>query len=341
MGNFVNVDTSKNLYTYNYVNCFEKPLGLILNNYGDVLQSFFYIFLKLFQSYGIKDFEGQDIFYTVSFNNALRFILEEKLDFKIEIVEEVPDRIHRVIKKRTDEGYPALVPGNLRELPYSEYYRTGDWKHLFLISGYDEEKEIYTVIDSDHKKNDHLLEYKKAFMSFGLLERLYASAKEKFNIANIWGIDKKDGSGYPKEKELLNDVFDLFLNHRTNQPYKELEYINRINSEIDEKAEEKEEALEDPTAQIDFIFLRAVKYKETFYNELTKMLKRQSIENEPVERLSLLKTNILKKWNDIANTALVQHYLKEKADLNREIAEVTGLEEEMRQFIGSLQNKFA
>lgn len=330
----IGVDTSKNLYTFDFVNCFEKPLGLILSNEEEVFQSLFYIYLKMLQSYSIRGFDDPSVFYTVSFNDALVYIIGKKLGFEIMIEEAGSYNLHQIIRGHLDEGRAALVPGNLRELPYSDYYQTSDWKHLFLVNGYNEEKEVYSVIDSKHEKNVNVLRYEEFSFKYKLIEQLFTSAKEKLNVASIWSIYRKEETERLTEKELLKDVFDLLLNHKMEQPYKELDYIQRINKEIDEGFEEDtEEGSLDPTTKTDFIFLRAVKYKDTFYNELLNVLVKFPINPEYIERFKWLKTGLYMKWTDVINNTLVYRCLKQKVEKNDKLVQALKQEEEISRLL--------
>lgn len=329
----IGFDTSGNLYTFDYVNCFEKPLGLILCNEDEKFQSFFYIYLKLFQSYSIREFDSPEIFYTVGFNNALTYIIGRKLGFKVLINEADATNIHLIIRQYIDDGYPALVPGNLRELSYSEHYQTSDWKHLFLVNGYNEEKKTYSVIDRRDEEKSDFLRYDEVSFSYELIERLNTSAREKLNVSSVWSIYRKEETENPEELELLNDILDLYLNHRMEQPYKELDYIHRINKEIEGGSVDNTDEVSDPTTQIDFIFLRSVKYKDTFYSELINVLRKYPINQELIARLDYLRTELYKKWTSIMNNSLVHRYLKQRTDLKSELIQVQKQEEETRQLV--------
>ncbi|WP_171629064.1 BtrH N-terminal domain-containing protein [Paenibacillus plantarum] len=326
----IGLSTSNNLYTFDYTNCFEKPLGLILSNEEEMFQSYFLTYLKMFQSYRFSSLDSHSIFYTVDFNDALSYIIKEKLGFEVVIQDEEVEDVHRVIKQLLSEGHPVMVPGNLHELNYSEHYQTNDWKHLFLINGYNEVKQAYSVIDSNHKKNITTLRYEEFTFSFPLIEQLYLSAKEKLNVSSIWSIYRLEDKDYPKDRDLLLDILEWFIDRRYKGTYKELEYIERINKQIIDGIIEEEL---DITKQIDFIFLRAVKYKDTFYTEFLKLLDNNLVDTESVQKLHQLKKDLINKWTDIANKALIRHYLKETVTLDVEIQQVLKQEAEILRII--------
>lgn len=335
----IGIDTSNNLYTFDYVNCFEKPLGIILSNVKDIYQSFFYIYLKMFQSYNICRFLDPSIFYTVDFNVALTYIIVEKLGFELIVDNVEPCYLHSIVKKHIDAGRPSLIPGNLRELPYSEHYQINDWKHLFLVNGYNEEKRVYSVVDNKQHKNANVLRYDEISFNYTLIEQLYTSANEKLNVKSVWSIYRNENKENPDTLELLKDVFSLLLNNRAKQPYKELDYIQRINNEVDEGITENKEEAVDPTTQIDFIFLRLVKYKYTFYNELLNVLKTYPINPELTEKIGSLKTEMYEKWTNITNNVLVCRYLKQKIEISEELIQVQKQEEEMERLLHVIRGK--
>lgn len=337
------VDTSTNLYSFDSINCFEKPLGLILANEDIRFQRFFYIYLKMFQSYRFSRFGDSSVFYTVDFNGALDYILQTRLGFTLLSRTEEAGTLHQAVREHLDAGRYAMVPGNLRELSYSEYYQTGDWKHLFLINGYNDRSRTYSVIDTKHERIASVNRYEEFTFSYDLIERLYASAKEQLQTDSVWSLYRRDESADIRERELAADIFRWFLDERLEQPYKELEYIERINTAVGrvKAGGKKEEPDPDPTAQIDFMFLRSVKYKDTFYKELLAALVKLPVNQEHVRKLSVLKEKLYKAWSDIANFALVQHYLNEYVDLEANLAQVQELEDEAVHWIYGLRQELA
>lgn len=336
------LDASVNGYTFDYVNCFEKPLGIILANDEQHLQSWLWIYLKMLQCYRLESSVGSDVFYTIDFNSALLRILGQKLGYVMEHQKVQPDQLNDIVKKHIHSGHPALVPGNLRELPNSSYYGSGDWKHIFLIHGYDDERQLYTVTDTDHQPTGPVLHYKERQMAYELVDELFRSAGEHLHTSWVWSIHQPEDYVPPDEKELLLEALHWLIHRRSSQPYTELEYIERINcgknaadacSEyISDEAGGVSEA-DDPVSKVDFMFLRSVKYKELLYRELHTVLKRCELSHESLEQLEQRRTQLCRLWSAIANQALVSHYLQQAVRLTEEMNTVLKEEEEMIQLL--------
>lgn len=330
----IGLNAYANTYSFDYVNCFEKPLSIIVNNDDEALQSFFLVYLKMIQSYNISGYDDPEFFYTVNFNRALSYILGDKLGYEYRIEEVKPSNIHHLIKEYIDRGWPVLVPGNLYELSYSEYYQTGDWKHLFLINGYHEEKETYSVIDNNHEPKNEIQKYSETLFSYTLLEKLYTSAKEKLKVPSVWSINRTQDFKELNELELLEEIIHVFLHCKKEHPYKEIDYIHQINREIDENTVDLENEKEsDVTKQIDFIFIRTIKYKDTFYNELHTLLKKRNVPSEMLHEFNQIKTQLNRSWTNIMNEVLVNRYLMQKTLLDESLIYIQNKEKKMDEII--------
>ncbi|HGP8831153.1 TPA: hypothetical protein ACLXEY_002201, partial [Streptococcus pneumoniae] len=95
-------------------------------------------------------------------------IESEKINFSDEYV------LTEFIVKNINKYGSVFVPINLKEIYYSTYYKEQDWPHLFLINGYDKEKELFYVIDATQIYSDILME-QNFCITFEILERAYKS----------------------------------------------------------------------------------------------------------------------------------------------------------------------
>jgi hypothetical protein len=336
MNKLIPVDGSQNTYSFEYINCFEKPLGIILHNYGEMYPGIFHLYLKLIQCYKINGFEASDIFYTVGFNKALKYVIEDVLKFRTCIKTCEVNGLHSVIKGCIDQGIVALVPGNLKLFYNSPYYGVSNWQHLFLVNGYDEDKEVYYLSDSNHSDGNNGQNYKSLVFGRSYLEALFQAAKESFHLSCVWGICREDGNK-KSERELLMNLLDMYLHQTDRQPYYEVDYIERINREIREgRTAGHQENDYEIVNSIDFIFLRSVKYKETFYNELLHILQRYGADQDKLDRIRELERTLLKQWLNLANNALVFQFLKRQVDLYDDIFDCIETEKNMKLIIADI-----
>ncbi len=345
MSSSISISTANNLYTFDYVNCFEKPLGLVLERQHDKFQDLFYMYLKMVQSYNISKFENDNVFYTMNFNNAVRWIIEDKLKLQIDVQDIQAADIHKYIKSQLDLSRPVLVTGNLRELSYTKHYKVGDWGHLFLLNGYDEEKELYEIVDGEHKKPEgNVFEYGAFSMDYFILERLYNSMKTKYELGFAGVIYSSGKASDVNEKELLLDCLDLFIEGRSKQPYKEVDYVDEVLNRIrNGEAQNSQVNNFDPTNMIDFVFTRGIKYKEVFFKTLISFLKRHNCDEKLIESLEEKVAVLIGKWSKILNISLISYHLKNSFNINDKIDEAKVIEEEIvsitKQIRSKMENK--
>lgn len=317
------------MYSFEYVNCFEKPLGIIIDKSGIIYQNMFYLYLKLIQCYKIKGFVNSSYFYTIDYNKALKYVIEDVLGFQSKITIANVDIIHSVIKDYIDNDMYALVPGNLKRHFNTSYYKKNDWQHLFLVNGYDDEKEIYYVVDSNHSNGNNGEYYTNLVFSYDFLESLYESAEESFGVTSVWGIYNTKKEMKPV-KELLSGFLDMYLNCVEKQPYYEIDYIEKLNQVVSEGCGiEYDENDYGIIKSVDFIILRSIKYKELMYNQFIKILEYFNIERNIIEQIEFVKVSLLANWYNVANKALVYKFLKQSADLCDDVFDCIEFEKKM------------
>lgn len=334
------IDPAKNKDSFNYVNCFEKPLGLILGNCKEELQIDFFLLLKLLQGYQMESFEDESLFYTIRYNEALAYIFEEALNIEMIIEESDRAHLHQTIKKHIDQGRFALVPGNLKLYPEGEYYKEYDWKHLFLVNGYNEEEAVWYICDNTHEEGNDGSQYLQRTIDFELLESLFGAAGESFGICSVWSIDIKNKNLPYSEKELFMNVLDLYLYNRCEQPYKELEYINTVLEKIRlgecMKTDcEGEELLE----SIEFILIRTIRYKEFFYQKLICKLHLLGLEESIINKIKNVSESITAQWMGIANSILIHYHIMKEFDMEDSIIRVIAKEKEMFRLLSRVKSE--
>lgn len=82
------------------------------------------------------------------------------LNFAIEEETSYSSHIESSITRMSDQGKIVLILGNLKCFPTTEYFDKLDWKHLFLVNGYDADNKICCVLDSNHQDGKNGLIYK-------------------------------------------------------------------------------------------------------------------------------------------------------------------------------------
>ncbi|HGQ7723235.1 TPA: hypothetical protein ACL1V9_000355 [Streptococcus pneumoniae] len=149
-------------------------------------------------------------------------IESEKINFSDEYV------LTEFIVKNINKYGSVFVPINLKEIYYSAYYKEQDWPHLFLINGYDKEKELFYVIDATQIYSDILTE-QNFCITFEILERAYKSYfhqtilnKEKEYIFVVTTVVNE-----LTETEIFHETFKYLFN-QSSISSRELEIVYKI-----------------------------------------------------------------------------------------------------------------
>ncbi|MCX8129427.1 MAG: BtrH N-terminal domain-containing protein [Clostridia bacterium] len=303
-----NIKHYKDIYSIDKVNCYEKPLGIVLDSFDSRFSGIFFMYTKLSSFCHKNSFLNNDI---------LKDIIENKLELKFGIHQ--PTDFHSFIKENIDSQTCVLVPGNLKELYYTNHYRQADWDHLFLIIGYDDNKEIYYMMDGAHKDSYF---YSEFVVQFDVLEKMYISYCEAFKTNNLYTIKSANNDKQVRILDLIIDCMDTFLSLEKGFSYKEIKYVDDILKRL-----EKQEYSE--AADICNHLYRIINYKEVFYSELAYNTSFYLKNNDLVEKLTALSKLLATRWSNISNICSTNCFRKKCCTVSDELEEVTGLEKEL------------
>lgn len=141
-----NVKPNEDQWPIKEIDCFTKPHALAIESLAPnkgLYDSYLY-YLALSKSYGFchKFEEGQNWAFDVHpyVSNLLGF------NYKGQICNNASE-LKNFIKSSIDAGQPVIVPGNLKKLFYSWAYKKMDGLHIFLVKGYNEELDLYSIQD--------------------------------------------------------------------------------------------------------------------------------------------------------------------------------------------------
>lgn len=151
------------------------------------------------------------------------------LDFNLENVEE--KEIIDWTKTKKEQDCISLIFGNLRELYYSKYYQKDDWGHVFLITGYDEKRDLLNIFDSSQKyTEEHLAKYGAYVMPNEILQKMYNSRERLSNIKPGY-IKVKQLTDMPNQEIVFNAIMMNIKNSITIDKYREIEILELIEIE--------------------------------------------------------------------------------------------------------------
>ena len=152
-----NIDDTIESYSLDYLDCFERPSAIVLDSLLENGGSMYIMITKLLKSfYLFNEITQDDVMDLITRNFGINCY---NVPVGNHLIESVIDCLN--------EGNPVLVPGNLKKLYYSEHYMINDWRHLFLIKGYDDERKIFKIVDSTQQPpRDDIIHYTDFFLKF-------------------------------------------------------------------------------------------------------------------------------------------------------------------------------
>ncbi len=332
MKNIIIADNNK--YSFENLTCYEKPVGIVLSSFDFIYQELFYAYVKTVQAYLTLGFEQEELVIT-DFENAIRYVLEDKLGFELKTNYCDVNNIHELIINSIDEETPVTVTVNLKELHYSQYYQKEEWPYLLLITGYDKTRKIYHILDTTHTEFEKAEEgkyYKSFSITFEMLEQMYSSYQKYMDNSFVIRISSKSGNTTSKEG-LVKDFINFFLNRLSENPFKEIQFVNQILDNIKGKPiknkNQKFEALND----INFVFTRSIKYKELIYNILGDVVSGANINKNLSEKHNELAKNIISCWKKVQSMSLVALQLKREINPEKQIVNAINAEQEYKLFL--------
>ena len=105
-----------------------------------------YILTQLFEQIYHPNITTNDIF---DFNTQ---VVEKYFDIKAKTIYVENDIISSL--ESTMFNGVSIVPINLVEIYYSDYYKVDNWEHPLLVSGIDFQKQLFRIVDSTHIKKE-------------------------------------------------------------------------------------------------------------------------------------------------------------------------------------------
>ncbi|MDP4146123.1 MAG: hypothetical protein Q8936_16805, partial [Bacillota bacterium] len=264
---------NRDSYGIDEINCFEKPVGIVLDSYDQKLSGVFYMFIKCCNTYQLEPPE-----YCSNINNFDTMILAETIinnNFNLHFQRVIPhDDFHGFIEDNIKKYNRVLVPINLKELYYAHEYKTIDWPHLLVIKGFDHDKKLYNILDYTQQNYDDAA-YTPFVMEYDTLLRTYRSYCDTFNskdITVISNIQNETPSSIPDIIEQCLSLFDSKLSSNPHFLFNTMELILET-IESQEKDEIKKSMKQDKIGSFKFSVIcrfmaNEVKGKNVFFTEL-------------------------------------------------------------------------
>lgn len=162
-------------YTWQELNCFYRPAAILYESYA---QGYFDIFLFMVSYYSTHMAGGwfTNVFESGIFHEFFKFhqnVMKPKtgLSFETESFRDETE-MHCKLKDALNGDSPVLVPIDLYGLYYTQGYRRSSHRHYLIVKGYDEEREIYHILDNMQIDNGAYTVYKDFSIRSGELYKM-------------------------------------------------------------------------------------------------------------------------------------------------------------------------
>ena len=212
-------------YSFDMVNCFERPVAILLENEKKNLGRLFLICNALAMSYYDENYIINNGICFESVDSILKITLRKDI---------VNNSLDMVIDKYVELGKAVLVPGNLKYLFYSEHFMGNDWKHLFLVTGINPVKKTVHIIDSEHVNYDN---EKIIYKDFNLTQEILMECFEHYLWSDeekyVYHFDYNEIDIIEKLKEILRILESKICSRNYSQDY----LITTLNNSMEERDE--------------------------------------------------------------------------------------------------------
>lgn len=268
-------------YGFDMVNCFERPIAIMLENQAKGLGRTFLVCNAMVMNYSIGNNLSHNGFYFSDVHNYLS-IKMKSWSIKRNINETLSELL-------ASEG-SLLVPGNLKMLFYSEHYMKSDWRHLFLVTRYDIEKNIFYILDNEQQKYENeCVQYQKFAMLPEILNRVFDKYIWLGERRLVYRAEYSEFNIQHNLKKIISNLENKINEKTYSQDY----YINEMLNINDEN--------EPLYLELQKLLLSSVKYKYVMINEINEILE---LLNIPNKTLLTLNKEVFLIWNKCVLKAL-------------------------------------
>lgn len=296
-----NIEELRERYSLEYLDCFDYPVAINYNWLNPNIIDLYYAYTKLYSSFYIKK----------GFNDYDLMDLEEEIGIRCAKIHS-KESLLEDIKQLINEGHMVLVPGNLKYLFYSSYYLKEDRGHMFIVKGYDDENELFYILDSIQEKGEEgIPSYTDFVMRFSDLSDIY-NGYEVITEPYIYYFE--DINSEQMYKERVEIFLEKLYRAIENEKYMEYELLTN-KKHLDGKVKDDEYLMNIPRYK-EMMMLHIIKIMEQYsydvskLKDITEQLKTAWIKNNTRLILKLLKnTNGQMKYTFTEETKMGEKLL--------------------------------
>lgn len=340
------IKPNKDQYKLDEITCFEKPIGIVLDSYDSKLSSTFYMYIKFCSSYLLNCspyLEHSKVFNIMEISSH---IINTNFNLRLEKIN-LAENIHDFIESKLKNYDRILIPGNLKDLYYSEHYNTKDWPHIFVICGFDYTNKLYNILDFTQLHSNDVI-YKPFVIQYETLDKIYKSYCNYNGSNDIFILSNPNNLSQFDICKIIDSCLTLYENNLSANPHILFKYINSINEIItnNDKSFLKKNLKEkifgplnvEETTQNMF---NLIKFKNVFFTELIESSRPFIKDTSLLNSITTKKEILITKWNNLSNIALINMKRVLYMDYQEYINELINLELEIKNLVMLLKSELS
>lgn len=319
-------------YPLTHVDCVEKAICCMLNEYGESLASIYLLYSNWYGCFDLEQHENSKL-------SILESLCNKKIipvDFgTIEISEGM---VSNYVERAVNEGAICLIPANLYELYYSKYYHNSDWPHLFCVKKCNAKDKLFYIMDSCHKDKEEQV-FSPFVMEYEKLDQVYSCYCNTYPNSIMY--HKSNIIYYFHHKKILKydmdqiDIGRQFLCELdcSFDGLVEKKLLESLLGMQTEKSSEIRGDIQKFLSDGKVAFNHLIKRKQVFYTELLYMIFEE--EHQLLEQYLSRLDQIINSWNSFYRYMIARILRKQTSMIQSKLEQVI---EEEKKYIHALQN---
>ncbi|GBF74622.1 putative beta-ketoacyl synthase family protein [Paenibacillus sp. 598K] len=176
-------DYANNL-SWRQFNCYDRGLALMMSDAEVGLIQHFKLMLGMKRGFELQDdrflFRYHDQQKVIGYPSDNELLQQFGYRVRLEQVED-PNLLHVKLAGYLDQHLPVMVAFDEYFTFYTPFYRKEHTDHLTILTGYDDDKQLYTIMNHNHltRHTQHKISYAPFTTTYQTIEEIYHSLMEE------------------------------------------------------------------------------------------------------------------------------------------------------------------
>ncbi len=321
-----NIKERIDAYPLTHVDCIEKAICCILNEYDEAWACVYLMYNNLSRCFSLEQKIESEM-------GVLEYLCDEGiLPVEFHVSKVMEKSVAKEAEKLLETGALCLVPANLCELFYSKHFHNSDWPHLFFIRKCDKDERLLYIMDSCQKVDNEEI-FSPFVMEYDKLDKIYKSychtfpknmmyrEADVFYYLNLDSQKEKAVNLAALSQNLLEQVAEFFEGQKEKQLLDSL--LKNQTSYTKETCNNIDSFLGDKKIK----FRQIIKRKSVFYTEIIYSL--FSSNDEFLEQFKQQLTGLATSWNSFYHAMISGMLRKQTGNLMDKLEAVVVKEKDL------------